>query len=162
MNVRRLVFASLVLVLTAACQPSTTAAPAAPSEADLAAIKAVSNGFVAGFMAGDMDAVAAAYAEDAVLMPPNAPPVRGRAAIREFMATFPPVAEITLTDEHFEVVGDLAVAYGKYTLTFGVEGVPADTGSYMDIRKRQADGSWAYAADIFNSDLPAPAAAPAP
>jgi ketosteroid isomerase-like protein len=78
------------------------------------------------------------------------------------MATFPPVAEITLTDEHFEVVGDLALAYGKYTLTFGVEGVPADTGSYMDIRKRQADGSWAYVADIFNSDLPAPAAAPAP
>jgi ketosteroid isomerase-like protein len=31
-----------------------------------------------------------------------------------------------------------------------------DRGKYLEIWKRQADGSWKVALDIFNSDLPLP------
>jgi ketosteroid isomerase-like protein len=33
-----------------------------------------------------------------------------------------------------------------------------DRGKYVTIWKKQADGSWKVIADIFNSDLPMPAA----
>jgi ketosteroid isomerase-like protein len=31
-----------------------------------------------------------------------------------------------------------------------------DTGKFMDIRRRQADGRWLFTHDIFNSDIPLP------
>ena len=34
------------------------------------------------------------------------------------------------------------------------DGPAADDGKYIEIWKRQADGSWKIAYDIFNSDLP--------
>ena len=37
----------------------------------------------------------------------------------------------------------------------GMDPMP-DEGSYLEIWKRQADGSWRVAMDVFNSDLPAP------
>ena len=38
----------------------------------------------------------------------------------------------------------------------GVEGPIPDHGKYIEIWRRQSDGSWKVALDIFNSDLPLP------
>ena len=53
---------------------------------------------------------------------------------------------------------------GAYTMTLAVPGAPApvqDRGKYIEIWRKQADGPWKLARDIFNSDLP-PAAPPPP
>ena len=58
--------------------------------------------------------------------------------------------------------GDLGYTVGTYVLTLhDPKGEPVtDRGKYVTVWKKQADGSWKVAADIFNSDLPA-AGAPA-
>jgi ketosteroid isomerase-like protein len=61
--------------------------------------------------------------------------------------------------------GDVAYARGSYSMKIAVPGAPApvdEKGKYVEIWRRQADGSWKLARDIFNSDLPLPTAAPAP
>ena len=56
-----------------------------------------------------------------------------------------------------QLFGDFAFVRGDFsaTLTPKAGGEPTlDTGKWMGLWQRQADGSWKIAADIFNSDLP--------
>ena len=50
--------------------------------------------------------------------------------------------------------GDLAFARGTYSWTVRVgEGEPvSDTGKWLTIGRRQADGTWLLSQDIWNSD----------
>ena len=51
--------------------------------------------------------------------------------------------------------GDLAYVRGTYTMTLHPDGAPEpveDAGKYLEIRRKQSDGSWLYVADMFNSD----------
>ena len=141
----------ITLLAVSACQP----APAL-SEADLQAIQAMTQQFEEHVNAKNWDAVSQLYTEDAVLMPPNAPTVEGRTAIREFFAALPPVAEFSSKDDTIVGLGELAYVYGRYVLSLDLEGSPVDSGKYLDIRRRQADGSWKMSVDIFNSSIPLP------
>jgi len=143
----------LVLVSLAACQPS---GPAALSEEDVAAIESTSEAFLKGVRARDWAAVAATYTDDAVLMPPNGPAVEGRANIQTFFESFPPTSEFNLSSVETTGRGDLAYVRGTYKMTIALEGQDpiADSGKYLEIRGKQADGSWLIARDMFSSDLP--------
>jgi ketosteroid isomerase-like protein len=79
-----------LLAVSAACAP---AAQQGQTDEDYTAIEAARNEFSAGMNAGDMAKVAGIYADDAVLMPPNAPAVRGTLAIKDMLAAFPPVGD---------------------------------------------------------------------
>ena len=95
------------------------------------------------------------YTENAVFMPPHQPAVQGRAALRGWMASFPRVSRFSLTIDEIDGRADLAYVRGSYAMTLHPEGAPGpidDVGKFIEIRKRQPDGSWLLAADIFNSD----------
>lgn len=161
-------FSTLFLVLFSltACQPPATEEPAEPEAAepaglsaeDLAANEATTQAWVDAVLAGDWDALGATYTEDAVLMPPNSEAVQGRAAIQAFFASWPPITSIELDGTEVDGEGDLAYVRGAYTLTLAPEGADpiTDSGKYIEIRRKQADGSWLLSRDIFNSDLPLP------
>jgi ketosteroid isomerase-like protein len=56
---------------------------------------------------------------------------------------------------------DLAYSTGAYALAMkDPEGKPTDKERFMEVWKRQPDGSWKAVADTCNSDLPAPAGPP--
>lgn len=133
-----------------ACQP----APGPLAQADVDAIQAVSDSFTAHMLAKDWEALSGLYAEDAVLMPPNEKTVTGQAAIRDWMAAFPPISQFSLRNATIEGRGDLAYVRGTYALTLGIEGSPADSGKYIEIRKQGPDGMWRLTVDIFNSSRP--------
>jgi len=139
----------------AACQPE-----ASPLSADdRAAIRETAAAYHEAAMAKDWDTVSEFYTEDAVVMPPNLPAVQGRAAIREWYASFPPVTELALPIAEIDGRGDLAFARGAYTLTMMIEGAPetiTDRGKNLAIWRKQTDGAWRIAIDTFNSDLPLP------
>jgi uncharacterized protein (TIGR02246 family) len=97
---------------------------------------------------GDADALASLYADDAVLLPPDHEPVRGRAAIGDFwrQGTDEGLEVTTLT---VEVDGDLGYLVGRYHLP-ATDEEPADSGKYVMCLKRQRDGAWRLTADIWN------------
>jgi len=154
-------FATITLFLLAlgACQPAAETGLTMLTDGDRAAIEAQSQAFADGMNAGDWAAVAATYTEDAVLLPPNVAAVRGRDGIEAFLAEFPPISDFTITNTEVEGAGDMAYVVGTYSMTATPEGAKSihDTGKYIEIRKRQSDGSWALYRDIYNSDMPATA-----
>jgi uncharacterized protein (TIGR02246 family) len=127
------------------------------SAADTAAIETIQQRFAAAFLRRDFEALAALYTEDAVLMPPNAPAVQGRAAVKAWMAAFPTITGLTISIDRIEGRADLAYVRGAYTMTLRPEGAEAPVtvrGKYMEIRRRQSSGEWLLEADMFNSDHP--------
>jgi len=128
-------------------------------EADAATLKAA--------QAKDVDGAVANYAEDGSWLPPNAPMVNGKAAIRAGWLKLigSPGFNIDWQIDKLEVgrAGDLAYTIYTYQLALeGPNGKPiADHGKDMAIWKKQADGSWKMIVDTFNSDLPSVAPAPA-
>jgi ketosteroid isomerase-like protein len=150
----------LALVVLSACAPAEPAVPAGLSDADRAAIQQTTDEFVQAVRSSDFAAAAALYTADAVVMPPNAPPVTGPAGVQAFLATFPTLTEFNITVDHVDGYADLAYVHGTYALTMMLPDSTTlvDSGKYLDVRRRQADGRWLYSFDIFNSNVPLPGA----
>jgi ketosteroid isomerase-like protein len=117
--------------------------------------------------AKDLDKTVSFYSDDAIVMPPNAPGATTKEAIRnvwkEVVAS--PGAALSWKASKVEVAksGDLACVSGTYEeTTIDASGKPInDRGKYVEVWEKQADGKWKCGADIWNSDLPATAPAPA-
>jgi uncharacterized protein (TIGR02246 family) len=110
--------------------------------------------------AKDVDGAIANYADDASWLPPNAPMLNGKAAIRAGWSKLigSPGFNIDWQIDKLEVgrAGDLAYTIYTYQLALeGSAGKPiADHGKDMAVWKKQSDGTWKMVADTFNSDLP--------
>jgi len=156
-----LAVAALLAVALSACSSTrcceATARSATLTQADRAAIAENSQAWLRAVRAADWAAVAATYTEDAMLLPPNQPAVVGREAIREWFAAFPPLASMEIVDEEAGGCCDVAYVRGTYRLTIAPPGADAihDTGKYIEIRRKQADGAWLKLRDMFSSDEPA-------
>ena len=148
------------LLFIASCTP-VVMWEAAETEADVEAINSLRDDFIALDNASDAAGLASLYTNDAVLMPPNEAAVTGSQAIESwFQTTFDQfTTEFTVASEELEVVGDWAFDWGAYmtALTPKAGGEPTeDRGKYIVILRKQVDGSWRIAHDIWNSDNPAP------
>ena len=158
------VLGMVVIALAASCRPNDTAdaerqVPRSLSPADQAGIRSVDSAFMAAANAGDAEAVAAVYAEAGTLLAPNLPPQKGREAIKAFWGGF-----LDAYTVRFEVVsdtiegrGDLAYNQGHYRFSAvpkakAAAGV-ADEGKFLEILKKQPDGSWRYVVDMYSSNL---------
>jgi uncharacterized protein (TIGR02246 family) len=109
--------------------------------------------------AKDAAGVAALYADDAMVMPPNAAVVKGRAGIQSFWKGMLDqlASNVTLTRVGGWQGGDTGYEAGTYAAMMGTAN---DTGKYLITFKKGADGKWLITNDIFNSDLPCPPPAP--
>ena len=157
--------ACLCVVLLGGCRPADSrasgeSANAAPlTAADMAAIRAADSSFVAAANAGDVDALTAVYARDASLLPPNLPPQKGHTAIRSFWGGFlnAYAVKFEIESDTIEGRGDLAYNMGRFRFT----AVPkarsnpgvADEGKFLEVLKKQPDGSWKYLVDMYSSNL---------
>ncbi len=110
---------------------------------------------------GELDGVVAAYAEDAVYLPPHHEAVHGRDAIREYLKA--PLSH-GVSDLSFEVTyikqqGTIAWDVGTYRMTIPVRGgaKKEDHGKYLTVWRRVGK-KWLISADAWSSDLPPPAA----
>jgi len=148
--------------LTTSCAPST---PVDSHAAEAAAIQALDEQWSATAARNDLEGTVAFYADDAVLLPPNAQIATDRKSIRESWAgLLGPNTAVSWKVSKVEVAksGELGYLYGTYSLSIQDPkgGSPVrDTGKLVEIWKKQADGKWKCIVDTYNSDL---SAAPAP
>lgn len=107
----------------------------------------------------DTDGIVRLYAPDAMFLSPNAPLAEGRKAIEAVIQGYFDAGAQSLELETIVLddQGDLVVEVGRYTLGLQPPGGDpvTDVGKYLQVFKRQADGSFAITYDCFNSDLPA-------
>jgi len=136
------------------CGPRAT--PLTP--ADIEANRALSQTFSDHVLARDWEAASQLYADSALLLPPNSTAIQGRTAIRDYLSAFPPLAALTVTADEVTGVGDAVYVTGRYYMTLALPGNPVDSGKFLDVRRKQADGSWKYVVDMFNTSVPLPAA----
>jgi len=130
---------------------------------DKAAMRASTDSFNLFFRTDRDSAIAAGFTEAAVMLPPNVGLIEGRAAILAFFQTLPAIPDFTGQAIEIDGRGDLAYIRGIYSYTVPAAGrTPAfqDHGKFVEIRRRQADGRWLVAVDIFNSNVAPPAPPP--
>ena len=135
-----------------------------PSKADplRARLEKMGKDFADAYNRGDAKAVAAFYAEDAVVMPPDSDFVKGRPAIE---AAWKGAQEAGMKNMGLEVVdvesdGTYVIETGKATADMQPAGQAAATAEmykYLVVWKKQKDGSWKIIRDTWNS-MAAPAA----
>ena len=136
-----------LLLVAAGCQQ-------APKNADPSVITARDADWQEAMNSGDIDALADIYADDARLMPPNAPASISGDALREtFSDMMQSGVKIYLTSVEAQVSGDVAYSVGTYQVKSDDDVV--DTGKYVEILKHRSDGQWRITNDIWNSDMPA-------
>lgn len=159
------------LILGAACQPrpktetamvsgASDAAAASLSDQDQASIRAVDEAWASSARAGNGEAIAALYASNAVLLPPGEPMVKGEAAKKywvDFTNGFSGPTELNTVA--VEGSGDVATAIGTYKMTLtpkkaGAKPLPTEEGKYLEVLKRQDDGSWKLIYDMWSPNAP--------
>ena len=151
---RRFILCSLAL-LTACASGSNDVIP---GDAE-GAVARQNQAFMAAAHAGAVDQLMNFYSDSAVVMPPNAPAMTGRDAVRQFWTGFLGTYDVDarlITDDIQQSCDDMAAERGHFTLTMTPKngGLPmTDNGKYVVVW-RKVNGQWRAAMDIFNSDKP--------
>lgn len=159
---RRRGFAVLLLAVIAGfltSLPSEGQTGKSLSAADLKNIDEITQVAMTAALARDFATWASLFLKDAVINPPNEPAVKGRAAIRAWLEKFRPMTEFKLKNEKVEGSDDLGYVLGTYSIAITPPGAPGpvkDSGKFVTIVRRQPDGRWLAAVDMFSSDLPPP------
>ena len=163
MRYRSHLLATIVCGLTfqLGCAPAQQ--PAAPDTraADEQAIRDGEEQWVKDFATRDPEKVAAHYADDAVSMIPLMKLMTGKDAIRAGLKE-----EFSDPDSHLEFQPakievakseDMAYSEGTYAYTSTdpkTKKAVIEHGNYVEVYKKQADGSWKAAADIATQEIP--------
>lgn len=143
-----------LLALSTACQSQ-----ADTRAADEAALRKLDEEWSKAAGSKDVDKTLSYYSDDAVLMLPNLPRLTGKESIRtlwkEMFASQTFSGGWKTTKVEVARSGDLAYVTGDYEFNESDSGRPmTDKGQYLQVWKKQADGSWKCTADMFSSEVP--------
>jgi uncharacterized protein (TIGR02246 family) len=143
-----LIFGTL---LFAACQQTPE-----PKAATAEELSQMNRDFVKALNAKDAVAAANCYTEDAVLLPPNEAPVKGRANIQKYwegaIAAGAHDAEVATTGTGNN--GDLGYEIGRLQMKIKMPdgSIVLERGKYTELLKRGADGKWLSTHGMWNTD----------
>ena len=123
------------------------------------AIQDADKQYADAFNRGDVAAIVALHTEDVLYLPPNASAVNGRQGVESAEKEQLDAGWKNLSFSSVQIGsdGDLAYHVGTFSIDAPTdEGLTTEKGKFVDIYKRQADGSWKIHVSIFNSDTPLP------
>ena len=130
-----------------------------PSAAAADGPESVSQAWKKAIEAGDIDALVACYASDAIGWFPDAPPVSGKEAIRQMFAAMlqKDTVKVDVANTHYQTCGsDMAVGWGEYTITVtpkaGGRGTTV-TGRFSEALRKEG-GKWVYVMDHASAHPP--------
>ncbi len=137
--------------------PESAAVESPATEADEAAIKGVQLREAQAIKEKDAAGLLALFESDLVVMPPNEPPIVGKAALRSWFLRVTDQFSIDLdfSVEEVRVTGDWAFerfSFRRTTTPTGGGDPTTARGKGIHVFRRQSDGSWKIARDIWTSD----------
>jgi uncharacterized protein (TIGR02246 family) len=138
--------------------PQSQPQPAANLAEAEAAVRATDTQWLAAAKSRDTDRTVAFWTDDASIMMPGAPPVTGKAAIKDYVAGAFASPEFSISWTTDKVVvsqsGDMAYTTGADLITFKGPGnkVLTQKNNGVAIWRKQADGSWKVAIDIATAE----------
>jgi len=142
--------AAAFMLLAGAAQASPPA-----TTSDAAAIRAQTTSWAAAYNAGDAKGVAAQYAENALLLPPGASGVSGRAGILAYFTKDIAVSQaagvVFVIDPKTDVGISGNIGWESGTFKVLVKGAVVATGKFLSV-SRKKDGKWSYIRDTWNTD----------
>lgn len=160
-------FIILSAVMVTACNtPSTedtssASATDSPASFDMgkarSAIDSANAQFKDALKRGDSSALAALYASDAVVMPPNMEPLTSDIAKLWGGFIRMGVKDVNLASTDVSGNADILAETGTYEI-FGDNNKSLDKGKYVVVWKPE-NGKWKLYRDIWSSNMPPPAAA---
>ncbi len=106
----------------------------------------------------DLERVLSYWTDDAIVLPPGFPAVAGKAALREYVEGSMKIPGFRITWTSTEVTfspdGNLAYMLSRNAVTLNApDGTPTTTeGRAVTIWRREGDGEWRCAVDIWNAD----------
>ncbi len=164
-KVTGIAIAASALVLLSSCKLAGQEA-AADTVAIEKQIKDIETQWEGEYNAHNVDALAAHYADDAALANPGAALATDAASRRASLAQFvsDPTFKHEFAADRVQVAksGDLAYSRGQYSMETtdpATKKPKTETGTYLTVWQKQADGSWKAVEDFVTPG--APAAAPA-
>lgn len=134
---------------TPAETPADASAVAGMTSAVPAEIAPVRAQYLAAWNGKDPQAVAAFFAEDAVVTNAKGETLNGRENIQQSWldSAVPTVSQLEATPESFEMMGDRITATGRFSFESTAEGETGTlSGRYEQVWQRQPDGEWKIAA----------------
>ena len=155
---RRVLPTAMAVVVSVACTQAADR-QTAQTEADVQEITALLQEYAAAVFAGDVERLIDLYADDAIDIVPNAPPVIGKDAIRaRFQAGIErATSEGVVSADEVHVSGNLAFLLATYdeTGTPRTGGEPTRRyGKWIIVLQRQTDGSWKWWREMWNVYTP--------
>lgn len=147
------------LLALAGCAPS---APDAGSKADEEALRKGTEAWISAYSKGDIDALLALYADDAVAMPPGAPIVATREGLQDYFTTDIATSAGTVVELGPSAAG-VSGRYGWHAGAFLIKdtsGNKVNAGKYLEVWRKQGD-QWRLLRVSWNFDAP-PASAGVP
>jgi len=114
--------------------------------------------YAKAFNAGDAAQVAALYSKNAIFMMPEMPAYKGTKGVRAMTQT---AIDAGWQNIKFKTIksgsdGDLAFSIGSVSMDQpSGNGTARVKGKYLDLYRRQKNGSWEIFATMYNTDKPA-------
>ncbi len=106
----------------------------------------------------DVERILSYWTEDAVVLPPGLPAVVGKAALRQYVEDSRQIPGFRITWESKDVTlspdGQLAYMFSRNAVTVNaLDGTPITTdGRAVTIWRRESDGEWRCAVDVWNAE----------
>ncbi|MGH7465110.1 MAG: YybH family protein, partial [Longimicrobiales bacterium] len=104
------------------------------------------------------EAILAGWTDDAVMMAPGQPPIRGRQAIREHIESMGSIPGFSIRWEpleaHVSQSGDMAYLIERNQTSWqdSTGAQVTESNKVVTVWRKQADGSWKNVIDMWNAD----------
>jgi uncharacterized protein (TIGR02246 family) len=123
----------------------------------MAAVESAADAYASAMNDGDWALVAQSFTEDAVRIPPHEEPHLGREAIEAWLTGIYELISYELTRDKIGGADGFAYVRGSYAITLRPKGAPgpiSDQGDFLEVWRREADGTWRVAEAIWNTRVP--------
>lgn len=151
--------AGIALLVLGGCTPAPPPTPVVDTAAIETGIRADETAWNKDWSDKDLAKITSHYADDAVVMVPGGPAMKGKTGIQDGLKPFmaDPNIKLEFAAQRVEVSksGDLATTQGAYSMTMTDAKTKKPTiekGTYVTVYKKQADGTWKAIEDINTPD----------